>query len=137
MLKYITRKKFLPSRNRSSAPGWFGKRTSPLSMRATQRATCSVGNNLVACVMPNVSASQPWNPGSFAPVTGNLFFIHSEIGFVRGNAAATAKHDARYPPDLGVAGNMKQRSINSVHCLSHLFQHEHMSVEVRLQRRAK
>ena len=32
--------------------------------------------------MPNVGASQPRNPGLLTPVTGNLFFVHSEIGFV-------------------------------------------------------
>src|SRR6266700_7137120 len=37
------------------------------------------GNNLVVGVMPNVGASQPWNPGPLAPVTGDLFFVHSEI----------------------------------------------------------
>src|SRR6476661_5042285 len=95
------------------------------------------GNNLVVDVMPNVSASQPWNPGPLAPVTGNLFFVHSEIRLVRSDAAAPAEHDARHPPDFGVTGNVKQRPINPVHCLPNLFQHKHMSVEVRLQRRAK
>ena len=76
-------------------------------MRSTYLATCSEGYNLVAGVMPNVSASQPWNPGPLTPVTGNLLFVHSEIGLVRGDAAATAKHDARYPPDFGVTGNVK------------------------------
>src|SRR5262249_54954430 len=56
-------------------------------------AGCSEGNNLVAGVMPNVSASQPLNPRPPAPVTGNVFFVHSEIRLVRGNAAATPKHN--------------------------------------------
>src|SRR3954451_24852143 len=86
------------------------------------------GNNLVVDVMPNVGASQPWNPGPLAPVTGDLFFVHSEIRSVRGDVAATAKHHARHPPDVGVAGNVKQRPINPVNCLPHLFQHEHMFV---------
>jgi len=33
------------------------------------------GNNLVVDVMPNVGASQPWNAGPLAPVTGDLFFV--------------------------------------------------------------
>ncbi|MGC1896040.1 MAG: hypothetical protein WA763_20485, partial [Pseudolabrys sp.] len=70
--------------------------------RSTSLVACPEGNNLVVGVMPNVSASQPWNPGPLTPVTGNLYFVHSEIGFVRGDAAATAKHDARHPPDFGV-----------------------------------
>ena len=87
--------------------------------------------------MPDVGASQPWNPGPPAPVTGDLFLVHPEVRFVRGDVAAAAEHDARHPPDLGVAGDVKQRSINPVECLAHLFQHEHMSGEVRLQRRAE
>ena len=83
------------------------KRTSRLRIRSTQVAACPKGNNLVAGVMPNVGASQPWNPGPLTPVTGNFFFVHSEIGFVRGDGAATTKHDACHPPDFGVAGNMK------------------------------
>ena len=76
-------------------------------MRSTWLAACPEGNNLVADVMPNVGASQPGNPGPLAPVTGNLLFVHSEIGFVRGDVAATAKHHARHPPDFGVTGNVK------------------------------
>src|SRR5689334_22359700 len=105
--------------------------------RSTRSAAYPEGNDLVVDVMPDVSTSQPWNPGPSAPVAGNLLFVHSEIGFVRGDVAATAKHDAGHPPDLGVTGNVKQRSINSVHRLSDLFQHQYMSAEVRLQRRAK
>jgi hypothetical protein len=75
--------------------------------RSTSLVACPKGNNLVVGVMPNVSASQPWNPGPLTPVTGNLFFVHSEIGFVRDDAAATAKHDARHPSDFGVTGNVK------------------------------
>src|SRR5260370_7592929 len=85
--------------------------------------------------MTNVSASQPWNPGPLTPVTCNLFFVHSEIGFVRGDAAATAKHDARHPPDFAVTGNVKYRPINPVHCLPDLFQHHHMSAALRFQPR--
>jgi hypothetical protein len=76
-------------------------------MRSAQLAICPEGNNLVTDVMPNVSATQPRNPGPLAPVTGNLFFVHSEIGFVRGDVTATAKHDARHPPDFGVTGDVK------------------------------
>src|SRR5262249_50049514 len=108
------------------------KQTSPLRMRSTEVAAWPEGNNLVAGVMPNVGASQPCNPGLLTPVTGNFFFVHSEIGFVRGDGAATTKHDARHPSDFGVAGNVKKRPINPVHCLSYLFQHEHMPVELRL-----
>src|SRR3954454_24895409 len=78
------------------------------------------GYNLVVDVMPNVGASQPWNPGPLAPVTGDLFFVHSEIRFVQSDAVATAKHHARHPPDAGVTGNVKQRPIDPVHGLPHL-----------------
>src|SRR5215469_5865453 len=83
------------------------KQTSPLRMRSTEVAAWPKGNNLVAGVVPNVGASQPWNPGPLTPVTGNFFFVHSEIGFVRGDSAATTKHDARHPSDFGVTGNVK------------------------------
>src|SRR4029077_17401919 len=128
----------------ASIPRGADKQSDTLSRRFTRSCCCSKpiaacpeGNNLVVGVMPDVSASQPWNPGPLAPVAGNLFFVHSEIRFVRGDAAATAKHDARHPPDFGVACNVKQRPIDSVHCLPHLFQHKYMSVEGRLQRRTK
>src|SRR5260370_17064407 len=87
--------------------------------------------------MPYVGASQPRNLGPPPPITSDLLFVHSEIRFVRGDVAATAQHDARHPPDSGVTGDVKERSIDPVHGLSHLLQHEHMSVEVRLQRRTK
>src|SRR5262249_39195694 len=87
--------------------------------------------------MADVRASQPWNSGPLAPVTRDLFFIHSKIPLVRGNGAATAKHDPRHSPDLGVAGDVKQQSIDPVECLPRFFQHKDMSVEVRLQWRAK
>src|SRR5215475_1036182 len=76
------------------------------------------GHNLVVGVMPDVGASQPWNPRPPAPVTGDLLFVHSEIRFVRRNVAATAKHDARHPPDFNVTGDVKQQPVNPVHCLS-------------------
>src|SRR5262245_66675586 len=84
-----------------------GEGFSPPWIRSISLAACPEGNNLVAGVMPNVSASQPWNPGPLTPVTGNPFFVHSEIVFVRGDAAATAKHDARHPPDFSVTGDVK------------------------------
>src|SRR5687767_3464393 len=65
------------------------------------------GHDLVVGVMPDVGASQPWNPGPPAPVTGDLLFVHSEIRFVRGDGAATAKHEARHPPDFGITGDVK------------------------------
>src|SRR5262245_781279 len=65
------------------------------------------GNNLVVDVMSDVGASQPWNPGPLAPVTGDLFFVHAETRFVRGHIAATAKHHARHPPDFDVTRNVK------------------------------
>src|SRR3979490_3304598 len=65
------------------------------------------GHNLVVGVMPDVGASQPWDPGPSAPITRDLLFVHSEIRFVGGDGAATAQHDARHPPDSGVAGDVK------------------------------
>src|SRR5262249_47958518 len=109
----------------------------PNVMRSTLLGSCPKGNNLVVGIMPNVRASQPWNAGPLAPVTGNLFFVHSEIGFVRSDAAAATQHDTRDAPDVSVTCNVKQRPINPVHCLTHLFQHKHMSIEVRLQRRTE
>src|SRR5262249_52227189 len=92
------------------------------------------GNNLVVDVMPNVGASQPWNPRPLAPVAGDLLFVHSEIWFVRGHAAATAKHHARHPPDFGVTRNVKQRPINPVHCLRPVRAFRHRQRNVRAKR---
>src|SRR6516165_2966804 len=77
-------------------------------------------DNLVIRVMPDVGASQPRNPGSSAPVTGDLLFVHSEIRFVWGDRAATAQHDARHPLDSSITGDVKERAIDSVHGLIHL-----------------
>ena len=87
--------------------------------------------------MPDVGAAEPWNAGLVAPDAGDFLFVHSKIRFVRGDVAATAELDARHPPDRRIAGDVKQRPVDPVHGLRHLLQHQHMAVEVGLQRRAK
>jgi hypothetical protein len=95
------------------------------------------GYDLVINVMPDVGATQPANPCPPAPVLGDILFVHSEVWFIRRDAAATAEHDARRASDVIAAGDMKQRSIDSVHRFPNLLQHEHMSVEVGFQRCAQ
>jgi hypothetical protein len=65
------------------------------------------GHDLVVNVVPDVCPAQPWNAGPQAPEAGNFLFVHSKIRFVRGDVAATAKHDARHSSDFGVTGDMK------------------------------
>ncbi len=84
-----------------------GNWTAMISNRCLSSPAGPEGNNLVVGVMPNVGASQPWNSGPPTPVTDDLFLVHAEIGLVRSDIAAAAKHDARHAPDLGVAGDVK------------------------------
>src|SRR3954453_17043501 len=95
------------------------------------------GDNLVVGIVANVGAPEPRNSGTPAPVAGDLFLVHSEIRLVWGDAAAAPQPEARYAPDLGIARDLKQRPVDPVHGLPDLLQHEHVPLEVGLQRRAK
>src|ERR1700704_3902493 len=91
-----------------------------LALRSPLCVSSCVGSerhDLVVGVMPDVGASQPRNPRPPAPVTSDLHFVHPEVRLVRADGVATAKHYARHPPNFGIAGDMKQRTINPVHCL--------------------
>src|SRR6516165_1971873 len=107
-----------PSMSQTGHLQTFGEpnRVSALPLKADIRVThrqlrrfdgAPEGHDLVVNVVPDVCATQPWNAGPQAPVAGDFLFVHSKVRFVRGDVAATAKHDARHSSDLGVTGDVK------------------------------
>ena len=84
--------------------------------------------------MADVGAAEPWNSRSLAPIARDLFFVHPEFGFVRSDGAAAPEHDAGHAPHRGIAGDVKHQPIDPVQGFADFFQHEHVAVEIGLQR---
>src|SRR5579871_202102 len=104
--------------------------------RVRLRLDSAERNDLVVDVVANVGGAQPWNASAGAPEACDLFGAHPEVGVVVRNIAHPAQPDAGELADRGRRGDVQKRAVDAVHRLGHLFEHQHVTAEIGLHRRA-
>src|SRR6266478_8705412 len=89
--------------------------------------TASERHDLVVDVVAYIGAAEIGNSRSLAPIGDDLRLALAEIGIVGRDGAAAAEPDPGEAPHAGMAGDLKQCTVDPVHRFRHLFEHEHMA----------
>ena len=131
-------------------PGVFpigpGKATAQVTSQSCRERTnrsisssppdASERDDFVVDVVADVGATEIGDAGALAPMHGDLLLARTELRLVWRNGAAAAELDPGNPANARSAGEVQETSVDPVHVLAHLFEHEHVVAEVRLKGRA-